>query len=128
MFSSKSKKDKKVSATTNPNSTSAVSVLTAGTIVEGNFESEVDLRLEGTINGEVVVKGKVVLGASGLIEGTLHAAEAVVHGRIVGNLFINTRLHLAATAVIEGDITATQFKVEEGAVYRGKCNTGKGVL
>ena len=86
-----------------------------------------DLRLDGAVKGEVTVNGKVILGQTGTIEGTLNAAEAVIHGRVIGNLFINNLLKLASTAVIEGDISASQFSVEEGAVYRGKCNIGKGV-
>ncbi|HHB78467.1 MAG TPA: polymer-forming cytoskeletal protein [Saprospiraceae bacterium] len=130
MFSSKSKEKTTPKKTTKSNpspSAGAVSVLIASTTIEGNFDTENDLRLEGTVKGEVTVNGKVVLGESGLIEGTLNAAEAVIHGRVVGNLYVNHLLQLASTAVIEGDISASQFSVQEGAVYRGKCNIGKGV-
>ena len=129
MFSSKSKDktvSKKVTNQTNTPS-SAVSVLIASTAIQGNLDTENDLRLEGTVKGEVTVNGKVVLGQSGIIEGTLNAAEAVIHGKITGDLYINKLLQLASTAVIEGDITASQFSVQEGAVYRGKCNIGKGM-
>ena len=130
MFSSKSKDktvSKKVTNQTNTPTSSAVSVLIASTTIQGNLDTENDLRLEGTVKGEVTVNGKVVLGQSGIIEGTLNAAEAVIHGKITGNLYINKLLQLASTAVIEGDITASQFSVQEGAVYRGKCNIGKGM-
>ena len=123
MFSSKSKGKNTVASTTISTS-GAVSVLTAGTSIEGNIDTEMDLRLEGSIRGDVSVNGKVVLGNTGMIEGSMTATEAVIHGRIKGNLFINGLLHLASTAVIEGDISATQFSVDEGAVYQGKCNIG----
>ncbi len=130
MFSSKSKEKTTPKTGNNPNVPTAgrsVSVLIASTKIEGNIDTDMDLRLDGTVKGEVTVNGKVILGQAGTIEGTLNAAEAVIHGRVIGNLFINHLLKLAATAVIEGDISASQFSVEEGAVYRGKCNIGKGV-
>lgn len=130
MFSSKSKAKVVQKGSSGQNPTTAarsVSVLIASTKIEGNIDTEMDLRLEGTVKGEVTVNGKVILGQTGTIEGTLNAAEAVIHGRVIGNLFVNNLLKLASTAVIEGDISASQFSVEEGAVYRGKCNIGKGV-
>ncbi len=123
MFSSKPKEKKGVQPVSS-NGTQSVSVLTEGTGIEGNLNTGHDLRLEGKIAGQVRVSGKVVLGPSGTIEGELHANEAVIHGRVKGNLFVKGLLHLAKSAVIEGDITASQFSVEEGAVYIGKCQIG----
>ena len=110
-----------MSQTTN----NAVSVLISSTIIEGNIDTEMDLRLEGKVVGQITVNGKVVLGNTGVVEGTLTASEAVIHGHVKGNISIHGLLHLASTAIIEGDISASQFSVDEGAVYQGKCNIGR---
>jgi cytoskeletal protein CcmA (bactofilin family) len=68
------------------------------------------------------VQKKLVMGTSGIIEGTINATNTAVQGKIVGNLKVDESLQLLSTANVQGDITATSMNVEEGAVYNGKIS------
>jgi cytoskeletal protein CcmA (bactofilin family) len=97
-------------------------VIAEGTVIDGKFTCTENVRLDGKITGEVEVQKKLVMGASGFIEGTIKATNTAVQGKIKGNLKVNETLQLLATANINGDIQANTLSVEEGAVYNGKIN------
>lgn len=96
-------------------------VVSSGTKIEGGFASSENIRLDGALVGELRCDRRLVIGEAGLIEGKVTAAEAVIMGRIVGDVAVAGALHLMATARIEGDISAGSLIVDEGARYNGRC-------
>ncbi|MEQ8703517.1 MAG: polymer-forming cytoskeletal protein [Phaeodactylibacter sp.] len=105
-------------------STDANCVVAQGTHVEGDFRSEENIRLDGSVRGTVHCSKRLVVGEKGIIEGEIKAATAVIAGRITGNLVVEGALQLTSTAKIEGDISAKRMSAEEGAVYNGACRVG----
>ncbi len=96
-------------------------VIAQGTKIEGKFHSTEHARVDGTIIGEFLCDKKLVLGKMGRVEGNIKANEAVILGKVQGDLAIKERLHLQATAAIQGNITAGRIIVDEGARYEGQC-------
>jgi cytoskeletal protein CcmA (bactofilin family) len=105
-------------------STDANCVVSAGTHIEGDFKSEENIRLDGSVKGTVLCGKRLVVGENGAIEGEIKAGTAVISGRITGNLIVEGVLQLTSTAKIRGDIQAKQMSVEEGATYNGACRIG----
>lgn len=99
-------------------------VIAKGTSIEGDFNTSENVRIDGTIKGNIQCDKKLVLGKSALIEGKLLAHEAVIMGKIEGDVVVNSLLRLEGTAVIKGDITAKKIIVEEGARYDGISKIG----
>lgn len=99
-------------------------VVAKGTTIEGSFAAQADVRLDGTIKGDVRCSKRIVVGETGTIEGSLHAEDAVVMGRIEGELVIRGTLSLKPSAFILGSIIAQNMAVEEGAQYSGECKVG----
>jgi cytoskeletal protein CcmA (bactofilin family) len=64
------------------------------------------------------------MGESGKIVGNTIAKDAIIKGRILGDIIVKESLQLTDTAIIEGNITAKTMVVEEGAKYNGKCQIG----
>ncbi len=106
-------------------STDANCVVSPGTHIEGDFKSEENIRLDGSVKGTVHCSKRLVVGESGAIEGEIKAGTAVISGRITGNLTVDGALQLTSTARIEGDIQARRMSVEEGATYNGACRIGE---
>ncbi|TNE61974.1 MAG: polymer-forming cytoskeletal protein [Bacteroidetes bacterium] len=129
MFSS-STKDKKnvVAANGLSNGTdkdgNQTTVIAKGTVIEGKFACSDNVRLDGSIKGEVQVDKRLVLGEGSSVEGNIHARDAAIRGRIKGDVFIKEALHLLETAIIEGNISAKTMVVDEGARYNGACKIG----
>jgi cytoskeletal protein CcmA (bactofilin family) len=103
---------------------SATTVIAKGTVIEGKFACSENVRLDGSIHGEVQVDKRFVMGDSSYVLGNINALNASIKGRIKGDIRIKEALHLLDTAVIEGNITAKTIIVDEGAKYNGTCRIG----
>ena len=104
---------------------SATTVIAKGTLIEGKFSCTENVRLDGTIHGEVQVDKRFVMGDSSVVQGNIRARDAAIKGRIKGDIEVKEALHLLDTAIIEGNITAKTMIVEEGARYNGACRIGE---
>lgn len=95
-----------------------------GTTINGDVSTEGDIRIDGKVNGTVTSKAKVVLGATGVVEGDILCQNAYVDGRVNGNMEVSELLFLSKTAHITGDLKIKKLVVEEGAKFNGKCSMG----
>lgn len=96
--------------------------LAYGTKVAGEIQAENDFRIDGSVEGSIVCKGKVVVGSKGYVEGSLTCANAEISGAMKGKLFISDKLSLRSSAKIEGEIYTKVLSVEEGAKIIGTCD------
>ena len=115
MFSD-NKKDKN----TYENSSSQ-NIIAKGTSIIGDFSSEGDLRIDGTIEGNIKTPGKVVVGKYGVIKGTLSGTDAYFEGKFSGNLTLTGTLTLKSSAHIEGEVVLGKLEVEPGATFNVNC-------
>ena len=104
--------------------TSSINLIGAGTVVEGDVKSNGDIRIDGTVVGNIVSKSKVVVGATGSIDGNVTSQNADVSGSIKGKVTVNELLFLKSSANIQGDIVTGKLVVEVGATFTGTCNMG----
>lgn len=95
----------------------------AGTKIEGNVYFKGQLRLEGTVvgnlhgeNGEALA----VIGPAGRVEGEIQASEIHIEGEVRGNLVASRRVRLGSRARVEGDVTYALLEVVEGASVSGR--------
>ena len=94
----------------------------------GNLEAEGTVRIEGTFEGEMNIKGDIVLGETGKVIGNMVGTNAHIAGRVEGNVKVKGQLHLTPTAYIGGDIEVGNLVVDEGAVFTGKCLMGNNTM
>ena len=91
-----------------------------GTIVANN-----DIRIDGTVEGDIQCRGKVVIGEKGFVHGNIQCTNAEVQGRIEGKVEALQTLALRATAHMEGDVITQSLIVEPNAIFCGTCQMGK---
>jgi len=96
-------------------------LIAQGTKITGDFISEGDFRIDGTIEGNVKTTGKIVVGKSGFIKGTLQGTDAYFEGKFSGKLTLSGILTLKATAHIEGEVIVGKLAVEPGASFNVTC-------
>ena len=99
-------------------------VIAPGTVITGTFTSTENVRLDGEIEGKIIIDRKLVLGEKARIKGNVKASSLVVNGKLDGNLDIAETLHIQSTADVTGDMNAKSLIVEEGGKYNGKLNIG----
>lgn len=104
--------------------TSAINLIAKGTNISGDIVSSGDLRIDGTVTGTVSTKGKLVVGASGVIDGEISCGNADVSGTINAKIIVAELLTLKSTAKLTGDISTNKLAIEPGANYTGSCSMG----
>lgn len=97
-------------------------VITTGTKIAGKINTDSDFRLDGEIEGDVVCKGKLVIGAKGFLKGTISCANAEILGTVIGNLQVSDTLTLRSSASLNGDVNTKSLVVEPNAVFNGTCS------
>ncbi len=96
----------------------------SGTTFKGEIDSEGDLRIDGTHEGTVRIRGKLVVGEKGRVKGEVFCTNATVSGLIIGKIEVGELLSLQASAKLEGDIITNRLSIEPGAEFTGKCSMG----
>ena len=103
---------------------SSVNLIGGGTKIVGDITSAGDVRIDGHLSGNIVIAGKFVLGATGVVEGNITSVNADLSGEVKGTVKISEMLSLKSTARINGDIETSKLMIEPGAVFTGTCNMG----
>jgi cytoskeletal protein CcmA (bactofilin family) len=101
----------------------AESVIDADSVVDGRYEAGQDLRVLGTVSGELVCRGLLSIEKGATAKAGIQAHEAHIRGQVEGDIVCNGRLLLASTAVVNGTIKAGSLVVEEGAAMIGTIQT-----
>ncbi len=104
------------------NDSNGLNSLVRGTIVEGNITSESDIRVDGTIKGNLHCKSKVIIGPSGYIDGEVKCANAMIEGRFHGKLQVAELLSVKEGAEVVGDVKTGKLMIQPGAVFNVSCN------
>ena len=120
MFGSNKNKDASKAGSIIPSaSTHSLNSLVQGTVVEGKVKATNDIRIDGTIKGDLVCDSKVIIGPSGLIEGTIRCQNAVVEGQFNGILHVSDLLNIRETAKVTGEVSYGKLIVQSGAIISG---------
>ena len=106
---------------TNGNSATLIS---AGTTLIGDVTSDNDLRIDGTIRGNVYSTSKIIIGATGFVEGNIDGQQADITGKVQGNIIVKELLQLKGQCNVQGNITAEKLQIEPSATFNGQCQMG----
>ncbi|MBP5677509.1 MAG: polymer-forming cytoskeletal protein [Bacteroidales bacterium] len=98
-----------------------INIITDGTVIKGDIIAIGDFRLDGKLEGNIQLNGKLVVGDSGIVNGNVLCQNANIIGTVNGNLSVKELLSLHSTARVRGDILINKLSIEPGAVFSGKC-------
>ncbi|MCQ2297172.1 MAG: polymer-forming cytoskeletal protein [Bacteroidales bacterium] len=98
-----------------------INTISNGTIIKGDVTANGDFRLDGQLDGDVTINGRLVVGDSGLINGNVVCQNAIIMGQVTGNISVKELLSLNSTAKVKGDILINQIAIEPGASFSGTC-------
>ncbi|MEO8538213.1 MAG: polymer-forming cytoskeletal protein [bacterium] len=103
--------------------TRSESVIDQHSSFDGRFETEHDLRVEGTISGEVTCRGLFTVKKDATARVRVQTRDAHIQGKFEGDIVCTGKLLLAATAHVTGTLKAAVLVVEEGAAVSGTMET-----
>ena len=96
--------------------------ITNGTEIIGDINSQGDLRLDGFLKGSLNIKGRVVIGKTGKVVGTINCKNAEINGNVEGQINVSELLSLTETAIVRGDIVINKLMIQPGCKFTGTCS------
>ncbi|WP_316931592.1 polymer-forming cytoskeletal protein [Flavimarina sp. Hel_I_48] len=96
--------------------------ISQGTKIVGDITSSGSFRVDGEFEGTIKSSGKVVIGETGTLKGTLHSSEVEVEGKIEGKIVVSELLSLRSTARVQGEVITSKLAVEPGATFNASCD------
>ena len=110
-----------------PNGLNGTTLISAGTTLKGDISSNSDLRIDGTICGNINSTSKIIVGTTGVVEGDITGNQADIVGKVSGNIKTKDLLQLRGDCVINGNLFAGKLQVEPTAIFNGQCHMGDNI-
>lgn len=96
------------------------SVLGPGVIWHGSISGSGGVRVEGSFEGEIALRGLLVVGETGRVTcNNVRANAVIVAGAVRGNI-TTQKLEIRSSGRVWGDVVTTAFVTDEGAFLRGQ--------
>ncbi len=95
------------------------SVISAGLRVIGNLESDEDVEVRGTVEGDISSRSLTV-SAGARVDGAITAEAVIISGRVSGQVKASS-VKISSTGEMTGDITYKTLSIDEGAALDGHC-------
>ena len=101
-----------------------INLIAPGTRITGELLTDGDIRIDGELMGNLESKGRLVIGASGRVEGEIRCKSCEIAGTLKGKLFITELLSLKASSSVSGEMVTGKLSIEPGAYFMGTCTMG----
>jgi cytoskeletal protein CcmA (bactofilin family) len=106
----------------------SVSMIGAGTTITGDIVCTGDIRIDGTLKGNLYCQARVLIGASGKVEGHIQCRSGDITGTVTGNIQSSDLLYLHGEACVDGDIQAAKLQVDPTVSFNGQCRMGANIV
>jgi len=123
MFGNK-KEGNKASKNTPTATSSTINFLVKGTEIEGDVDAKSDIRIDGSIIGNLKCAAKVIIGAEGKVDGSIVCENAIIEGHFNGDITVSGLLSVKENAVLTGNVATNKLEVTPGAQFNGSCSMG----
>lgn len=100
-------------------------IIAEGITLTGNLEGDGVIQVEGTVKGEIKLRGQVIVTPTGVIKGPVDATVVQIAGNMEGNISASERLLLERTGIIDGDVATASFVIEDGGCLNGRTSMMK---
>ncbi len=102
----------------------SASLIGSGTTMKGDITSNGDLRIDGTLVGNIHSSARVVIGANGNVQGDIAGQQADIDEEawVTGTIKVKDLLQLKGGSVVNGNIQAAKLQIEPTANFNGECH------
>ncbi len=96
-------------------------VIGVGSSFRGTMMVSGTLRIEGELEGDILNCERLEVGEHGVMRADIEVKEALVEGRVFGNMRALGTIELRSGARVEGDVWAVSVIMEPGVHFSGRC-------
>ncbi|MBL7788244.1 MAG: polymer-forming cytoskeletal protein [Chitinophagales bacterium] len=100
-----------------------INLVGKGTEIIGNLVCNGDIRIDGSLKGNIKTPHKIVTGPSSEIIGDIQIGSGIIGGIVRGNIYSTGTLEIEKTASLEGIIESNGLIIHEGADLRAEINS-----
>ncbi|MDQ6720719.1 MAG: polymer-forming cytoskeletal protein [Candidatus Dormibacteraeota bacterium] len=87
--------------------------------LHGRLDIHGDLKIGGTVEGELKASGDVVVESTATVQASIEGANVNVRGQVNGNVTARKRLTLGGSGKLNGEVKVSRLTVEDGATLNG---------
>lgn len=96
-------------------------IVGVGSSFRGTLMVHGTLRIEGEFEGDILDCDRLEIGEHGLMRADVEVKEALIQGRVYGNVRALGTLEMKQGAHVEGDVAAVSVVMENGVYFTGRC-------
>jgi cytoskeletal protein CcmA (bactofilin family) len=89
--------------------------------INGSIAGEGLIKIDGCVEGDIIWRDDVILGVNSYCKSNINCKNAIINGKVEGNVCCESTLTLEAYGKINGDITVKNLIIKEGGSFDGKC-------
>jgi cytoskeletal protein CcmA (bactofilin family) len=99
-----------------------LNIIGSGCVFDGVISAPHSIRIDGTFRGKIQTAGTITVGETGIVEAEIKAQNALIFGKVTGNMYVEDRVELHTSAIVAGDLHAKELVIKEGVSYNGNCS------
>jgi cytoskeletal protein CcmA (bactofilin family) len=96
-------------------------VIGVGSSLRGTLMVSGTLRIDGEFEGDILNCDRLEVGEHGIMRADVEVKEALVKGRVLGNIRALGTIEMKSGARVEGDVAAVSVAMEPGVYFSGRC-------
>ncbi len=97
-------------------------IVGANARIRGRITGEGDLVIDGTVEGDVAVRGALTIGATGRAASNVDAEAVTIDGQLEGDVVARGIVRIGPSARVRGDMHGEAISIEEGAEFVGRLD------
>ncbi|MFO7637876.1 MAG: polymer-forming cytoskeletal protein [bacterium] len=91
------------------------------TTINGDLRVGASLQMDGTVEGKLDISDAVLAGPKSLIKGEIRCREAIIAGRVEGNIYAAETVELQSGARVVGNISCKGLIIQRDSFFEGNC-------
>ncbi|MDO9068051.1 MAG: polymer-forming cytoskeletal protein, partial [Deltaproteobacteria bacterium] len=94
-------------------------LLGKGSSFNGTLKVEGGIRIDGQVEGQVETSGTLVIGKEGILKAEIKAKDAIIGGKVTGNITAANKIELQSGAHFSGDIKCRGLIIDSDVFFDG---------
>jgi len=95
-------------------------IIGPNTSFTGDIEAGGFTRIDGSIRGDLIAKGRVVIGERARMKGNVSGMNITIGGVVCGNIIADGHLIILSSAIVIGDIITRRIQADDGCFINGR--------
>jgi len=99
-------------------------ILGQGSKFKGEVELKGTIRVDGEFDGKIDGPDTLIIGKSGVVKANVVVKNAIIGGKLQGNIVASNKIELQTGSHVQGDIETVRLVIDEGVFFEGNCRMG----